>query len=389
LDLLDAPKRVRIYTKIDLCSAYHLVRITEGDEWKTAFRTRYGSYEWLVMPFGLSNAPSAFQRLMNEVFSDLLDVCIVIYLDDILIYLDNILEHKEHVREVLHCLHINGLYASPGKCVFHREEVEFLGYVLGPHGIQMDRSKVQTIQEWPTPQHLKDVQVFLGFANFYRRFIQDYSKITVPLTRLSRKSVPWYWSPKCNSAFQRLKLSFTTTLVLSHWDPESPLVLETDALDLAIAAILSTYVEGELHPIAYHSRALNTTELNYDIHDKELLAIFKAFKRWRHYLEGTSTTTDVITDHKNLIYFSESKNLSQRQARWSEYLSQFNLQIRFCPGALSSKPDALTRRWDIYTKNAKPPSVHANCRPIFHDLQLATGARAGRLLDPPVTATPP
>ena len=181
------------------------------------------------MPFRLSNAPSAFQHLMNKVFSDLLDVCVVIYLDDILIYSDNILEHKEHIREVLHCLCTNGLYASPGKCIFHYKEVEFLGYMLGPHGIQMDRSKVQTIQEWPIPQCLKDVQAFLGFTNFYRRFIQDYSKITVPLTRLSRKSVPWYWLPECNSAFQRLKLLFTTTPVLSYWDPESSLVLETDA----------------------------------------------------------------------------------------------------------------------------------------------------------------
>ena len=318
LDLLDAPKRVRIYRKIDLYSAYHLVRIMEGDEWKTPFQTQYGSYEWLVMPFGLSNAPSAFQCLMNKVFSDLLDMCVVIYLD-------NILEHKEHIREVLCRLRTNGLYASPGKCIFHRKEVKFLSYMLGPQGIQIDRSKIQTIQEWLTPRCLKDIQVFLGFINFYRRFIQDYSKITTSLTRLSCKSVPWHWSPECNSAFQRLKLSFTTAPVLSYWDPESPLMLETDASDLVIAAILSTYVEGELHPIAYHSRALNTTKLNYDIHDKELLVIFEAFKRWRHYLKGTSTTMDIITDHRNLIYFSESKNLSRRQARWSEYLSQFNL----------------------------------------------------------------
>jgi len=167
-DLLNTPKRARIYMKIDLCSAYHLVRIMEGNEWKTTFRTQYGSYKWLVMPFGLSNAPSAFQRLMNEVFSDLLDMCMVIYLDNILIYLDNILEHKEHVREVLRCLRTNGLYASSGKYVFHRKEVEFLGYMLGPQGIQMDRSKVQTIQEWPTPRCLKDIQAFLEFANFYR-----------------------------------------------------------------------------------------------------------------------------------------------------------------------------------------------------------------------------
>jgi len=252
-DLLDAPKKARVYSKIDLRSAYHLVRIAEGNEWKTTFRTRYGLYEWLVMPFGLSNAPSAFQRFMNELFSDLLDMCVVIYLDNILIYSDNLSEHKKHVKEVLRHLRANNLFASLGKCVFHCQQVKFLGYVLGPQGVQMDKSKVQTIQDWPTPRHLRDVQAFLGFANFYRRFIRNYSEITVPLIRLTRKSCPWNWSSECEAAFQSLKSSFTTAPVLTHWDPELPLVLETDTSDLALAAILSTYVEGDLHPIAYHS----------------------------------------------------------------------------------------------------------------------------------------
>ena len=283
----------------------------EGDEWKTAFRTHYGSYKWLVMPFGLTNAPSMFQRLMNEVFTDLLDVCVMIYLDDILIYLDSIVEHKDHIREVLRQLRTNGLFASPNKCVFHCDKVEFLGFILGPQGVQMDDSKVSIIQEWPTPRHLKDVQAFLGFANFYRRFIHNYSRIATPLTQLTRKSVPWNWSLGCEQAFQELKKAFTQAPVLTHWNPDSPIVLETDASDSALAAILSTYIGKELHPIAFHSRAFNTTEQNYDIHDKELLAIFEAFKKWRHYLEGTPTPVGMITDHKNLIYFCDSKNLTR------------------------------------------------------------------------------
>jgi len=378
-DLLDASKKARVYSKIDLRSAYHLVRITEGDEWKTTFHTCYGSYEWLVMPFGLSNAPSAFQHFMNELFSDLLDVCVVIYLDNILIYLDNILEHKKHVKEVLRRLRANDLYASSSKCVFYCQQVEFLGYILGPQGVQIDKSKVQVIQDWPTPCYLRDVQAFLGFANFYRHFIHNYSKITVPLTCLTCKSCPWNWSSDCESVFQLLESSFTSTLVLTHWDPDLPLVLETDASDLVLAAILSTYIEGELHPIAYHSRALNTTELNYNIHDKELLAIAESFKKWRHYLEGTPSPTDVIMDHRNLMYFCESKNLSRCQARWSEYLSQFNLQIRFRPGVLSSKPDALARHWDVYSKGANSSSSNSNRRPIFLNQQVSTKARAGRL----------
>ena len=181
-DLLDAPRKARIYSKIDLKHAYHLVRIAEGDEWKTAFRTRYGSYEWLVMPFGLSNAPSAFQRFMNDIFSDMLDVSVVVYLDDILVYSDDMSQHKEHVREVLRRLRANNLFASPKKCEFHKDTVEFLGYILSNNGLSMDPGKISSILEWPEPRKVKDIQSFLGFANFYRRFIDGYSRITVPLT---------------------------------------------------------------------------------------------------------------------------------------------------------------------------------------------------------------
>ena len=181
-DFLDAPQKARIYMKIDLQHAYHLVRVAEGDKWKTTFRTRWGSFEWNVMPFGLSNAPAAFQRFMNDVFSDLLDVCIVVYLDDILIYSDNPAEHEKHVHEVLTRLCKHGLYAKAEKCEFHVETTEFLGYILTPNGLQMGQEKVQMIQDWPEPWKVCDIQSFLGFANFYRRFIHGYSDIMVPLT---------------------------------------------------------------------------------------------------------------------------------------------------------------------------------------------------------------
>ena len=190
-DLLDSPKKARIYTKIDLRHAYHLVRITEGDEWKTSFRTKYGAFEWLVMPFGLTNAPAAFQRFMNDIFQDLLDVYVVVYLDDILIYSDTPEAHRKHVREVLRRLRKHGLYARPDKCEFHSETVEYLGYILSPEGLTMSSDKIKTILDWPTPQKVKDIQSFLGFANFYRRFIPFYSDITIPLTRLLRKDAPW------------------------------------------------------------------------------------------------------------------------------------------------------------------------------------------------------
>jgi len=231
------------------------------------------------MPFGLSNAPSAFQRLMNDIFSDVLDVFVVIYLDDILIYSDNMDNHKKHVKEVLKRLRENRLYALPTKYVFHQDRIEFLGFVLGVNGLRMDELKTQTIQNWLTPRRVKDVQSFLGFANFYRHFIDNYTEITSSLTRLTWKNEPWSWTTDCQVAFDNIKEAFTTAPILGHWDPESPMILETDASDRALAAILSTWSNGEIHPIAFHSRAFSTVEINYDVHDKELLAIIESFKK--------------------------------------------------------------------------------------------------------------
>jgi len=343
-DLLDSPSRAKIYSKIDLRHAYHLVRIAPGDEWKTAFRMRYGSYEWLVMPFGLTNAPAAFQRFVNTIFADMLDVCVVVYLDDILIYSEDMESHQQHVREVLRRLRLHGLFAKPEKCEFHSDSVEYLGYRLSPDGLTMSPDKIQTISDWPEPRKVKDIQSFLGFANFYRRFIFNYLDIVVPLTRLTRKDAPWNFSEDCRRSFNTLKHAFTTAPILTHFIPDTPIIVETDASDYAVAGILSiTCTDGEIRPVAYYSRTLTAPELNYNTHNKELLAIFEAFRNWCHYLEGSTSPIDVVTDHKNLEYFSTSKVLSRRQARWSEFLSQFSLVIRFRPGKLSAKPDALTR----------------------------------------------
>ena len=389
-DLLDAPRKARIYTKIDLRHAYNLVRIAPGDEWKTAFRTRYGSFEWRVMPFGLSNAPAAFQRFVNEIFADMLDVCVVVYLDDILIYSDNPDDHRKHVKEVLRRLRKHRLYARADKCEFHKDSVEYLGYILSADGLTMSDDKVRTILEWPEPRKVRDIQSFLGFANFYRRFIPSYSEIVLPLTRLTRKNVPWDFSDACRKAFNDLKTAFTRAPVLHHWVPDRQITVETDASDYAIAGILSiTSDSGELHPIAFHSRTLTGAELNYDTHDKELLAIFEAFKVWRHYLEGFGTPVDVVTDHKNLEYFLTTKLLTRRQARWSEYLSQFNMIIRFRPGKLGAKPDALTRRWDVYPKEGDSDysvvNPH-NYRPVFTHEQLSASLRATILRFPVLRA---
>jgi len=198
--------------------------------------------------------------------------------------------------------------------------------------------------------------VFLGFANFYRRFIHNYSELAVSLTHLTKKNSIWDWTTECQDAFDVLKGAFITALVLTHWDPEAPITIETNASDHALAAILSIHVKGDIHPVVFHSRTFNQAELNYDVHDKELLAIYEAFRKWCHYLEGTPRPIDMVTDHKNLIYFSRSKLLMRQQVHWSEYLAQFNLLIQFRPGHLGKKPDALMRRPDLYPiKEIQPP----------------------------------
>ena len=191
------------------------------------------------MPFGLTNAPATFQRLMNNVFLDLLDICVLVYLDDILIYSDTLEEHRRHIREVLLRLRNNKLYARGDKCSFHKDTVEYLGSILSPNGLSKDPSKVTTILEWPEPCEIKDTQSFLGLANFYRRFISDYSKITVPLTRLT-KGTPWDFSDACRSSFKSLKKAFTTVPVLTRRSPGDLLIVETDMSDYALGAILST-----------------------------------------------------------------------------------------------------------------------------------------------------
>jgi RNase H-like domain found in reverse transcriptase len=222
--------------------------------------------------------------------------------------------------------------------------VEFLGYMLSADGLTMSEEKVQTIWDWPEPWKVKDVQSFLGFFNFYRHFIHNYSDIMVPLTRLTRKGIPWDFTEDFRKSFEFLKKAFTSSPILSHWVPNQPLVVETNASDYALGAILSKFdASGELHPVAFHSQMFSGAKLNDDVHDKELLEIFEVFKCWLHYLEGSALPIDIVTDHKNLEYFCTMKLLTQRQARCSEFLSQLNLVTRFHPGKLGTKPDALTR----------------------------------------------
>jgi len=315
-ETLNRLSRAKIFIKLDIIAAFNRLRIREEDESLTAFRTRFGLFEYLVMPFGLCNGPASFQNYINDTLREYLDEFCTAYLDDILIYSDNEAEHEIHVNRVLQKLAQAGLQVDITKCAFHVTEVPYLGLIITIKGVKMDPAKVNTIVNWPTLVNVKDVQSFLDFANFYRRFIYGYSKIAAPLTRLTRKDVTFEWFTDCQAAFDTLKKAFTSDVILRHYNPDLQLVVETDASDYVSGGILSQYDKNDvLHPVAYFSKKHNPAECNYEIYDKELMAIVRAFEEWRPELEGSPTPIEMITDHKNLEYFMSTKQLSRRQAR--------------------------------------------------------------------------
>lgn len=349
--------KAKYFTKIDLRKAYNLLRIKAGDEWKTAFRTRFGLFESLVTNFGLTNAPPTFQRFINSIFHDILDIYLQAYLDDLLIYSDTLEEHREHVKEVLKRLRENNLFANLEKCEFEKQEVTFLGYHISTTGVSTDPAKVQAIRDWPTPTNMKQVQRFLGFANFYRTFIDNFADLAVPLNNLTRKDTPFHWSAEADSAFHNIKLAFCSAPVLRHPDTTKKFYVSGDASDFAIGATLSQEFDGKLHPVAYLSRKLDAAELNYEIHDKELLVIIESFRTWRYLLEGAAHKVTVYTDHRNLTHWRDSRHLNRRQVRWSQIISSMNFEIIYRRGADQAAPDAMSRRPDYKNKGKEPPQV--------------------------------
>jgi hypothetical protein len=347
-EIIDKVGMAKRFTKLDLRWGYNNVRIKEGDEWKAAFATRRGSFEPLVMFFGMTNSPPTFQNMMNDILKEEIDRGVVIvFIDDILIFTEGEEGHEEIVKEVLRKLKENDLFLKPEKCTFDATEIEFLGLVIGPDGIKMDPIKVEAITSWPIPKRIKEVQAFLGLANFYRRFVHDFSKVAAPLHNLTRKGVVWRWGETQQRAFEELKKKFVEGPVLVPVDFTRPLRVESDASDYATGAVLSMLCEDEKwHPCAYLSKGLNDVERNYDVHDKEMLGIIRALEAWRHYLEGAKHEVEIWTDHANLQYFMSAKKLNRRQARWALFLSRFNFHLIHKSGSLMKKADALSRRPD-------------------------------------------
>ena len=346
-ELRDRLGKARYFTKLDLKNGFYLLRIAKGDEWKTAFRYRYGLYEYTVMPFGLCNAPSMFQSMINDVFHDLLDEGVVVYLDDILIYSEDEKSHIDLVRRVRDRIRVAKLCCSIKKSDIHVREIEFLGYHISPEGMSMSTAKVESVKNWPVPRNVKDIQAFLGFANFYRRFIEGFSKICKPLTDLTQKDKMFEWTSQCEDAFRRLKTMFTEGPILAHFDFMRSTQLETDASNFALGAIRSQLCEdNRWQPIVFHSRKFQPAEVNYDVHNKEMTAIVATFKEWEHLLMSVHDEITVFSDHKNLEYFNSTKVLNRRPHRWAEFLQPFRFKVVYQEGRLNEKADTLSRRRD-------------------------------------------
>uniref|UniRef100_A0A671YIT6 Gypsy retrotransposon integrase-like protein 1 n=1 Tax=Sparus aurata TaxID=8175 RepID=A0A671YIT6_SPAAU len=357
--VFDQLQQAKVFTKLDLRNAYHLIRIREGDEWKTGFNTPSGHYEYRVMPFGLTNAPAVFQAMINDVLRDFLDHFVYVYLDDILIYSPDLDTHRDHVNQVLKRLLANHLYVKAEKSVFHADTVSFLGFIVAPGSVQMDPAKVSAVAEWPTPDSRKKVQQFLGFAKFYRRFVRGFSAIAAPLHALTSTQVQFHWSPEAEKAFKTLKHRFTSAPILTLPDPTRQFVVEVDASNEGIGAVLSQRSErdGKMHPCAFLSRRLSRAERNYDVGNRELLAVKLALEEWRHWLEGADHPFIVWTDHKNLEYIRKAKRLNSRQARWALFFNRFSFSLSYRPGSRNVKPDVLSRLFDPEPEAKEPETI--------------------------------
>jgi hypothetical protein len=348
-ELIGQLRGARFFTKLDVRWGYNNIRIREGDEWKAAFRTNRGLFEPLVMFFGLTNSPATFQTMMNDLFRDLVAKGVVcVYLDDILIYTETLEEHREVLQEVLERLRTHKLFLKPEKCEFEKTRIEYLGLIVGQGHAAMDPIKVAGAKDWPRPTNVKEVQSFLGFVNFYRRFIRDFSHLARPLFDLTRKDTEWKWEEGQQAAFDGLKEAITSAPVLLFPDDGRPYRVEADSSDFATGAVLSqlSAEDEKWHPVGYYSRSLSPVERNYEVHDKEMLAIIRALEEWRHLLEGAKHRVEIWTDHKNLEYFRSAKKLNRRQARWSLSLSRFDYALHHRPGRTMGKADALSRRAD-------------------------------------------
>ena len=336
-DLLDSISGSKYFSSLDLTSGYYQIRITDEDVPKTAFRTPFGLYQFKVLTFGLTNAPATFQAVMNDMLKDFVnDKFVVVYLDDILIHSKSEEEHERHLRLVLQRLREHKFYANLKKCEFKKQEIAFLGHIVGVNGIKVDPKKVQAVADWDVPKDVHGVRSFLGLANYFRRFLQGFSKMVAPLTNLTKKTNRWDWTSDCQQAFERVKRALTEAPVLVSPDTTKPYEVISDASGIGLGAVLLQ--DGR--PVAFESRKLSGAEQNYTVTEQEMLGVIHALQTWRCYLEGSEFT--VVTDHCPNTFFNTQANLSRRQARWAEFLQRFKFTWEYRPGR-TNVADPLSR----------------------------------------------
>jgi hypothetical protein len=343
-DLLDQLSGATVFSGLDLVSGYWQLRMSDEDAPKTAFRTHLGLYQWRVLPMGLSNAPSTFQRAMNEIFADCIGKFVCIYLDDILIYSKSPTEHLQHLEHVLKRLADSQLYIKLSKCKFNQYEIKFLGHIVGRGGVRMDPAKVEAVQQWPVPSDLHQLRQFLGLTNWFKRHIMGYSQLVLPLSnQLCSKSGSTpvdLSSPDCRAAFAAIKHALCTAPTLGTPDCSQPFEVICDASNFCLGGVLLQQDK----PLAYETRKFIPAECNYHAGERELLAVVHCLKAWRCYLEGSDFT--VVTDHNPITWFSTQPTLSPRQARWQELLSRFDFKWEYRPGRINVA-DPLSRRPDM------------------------------------------
>lgn len=341
-DSLDALGGNTFYSSLDLVQGYHQLEMEEDSKPITAFCTRSGLYQWEVLSFGLATAPGCFERLMERVLHGLHWKTLLVYLDDILVFSPGFETHLERLGEVFSRLQKANLKLKPSKCSLFATEVEYLGHVVNADGIKTDPKKVECIKDWPTPKHKKDVRSFLGTVGYYRRFIPGYSEISRPLTRLTTKDATFSWSEDCEVAFSILRRKLMETPILAYPDYQKSFILDTDASDVGVGAVLSQVHNGEERVVGYFSKMLKTEELKYCVTRKEMLAVIKATKHFRNYLLGKEFL--IRTDHASLTWLLRSK-VSQGQAgRWLESMSEYIYNIVHRKGLKHSNADGLSRR---------------------------------------------
>ena len=329
-DLFDQLQGARVFSKIDLRSSYHQLKIQSEDVPKTAFKTRYGHYEFLVMPFGLTNAPAVFMDLMNRIFQPYLDQFVIVFIDDILIYSGSKEDHEEHLRVVLQILRENQLYAKFSKFQFWLDSVAFLGHVISAEGVYVDPQKIEAIVNWKPPTNVTEIRSFLGLAGYYRKFVEGFSKLAAPLTKLTRKEEKFVWSESCQQSFNELKRKLTSTPILTLPSGQDGYTVYCDASRQGLGCVLMQHE----NVIAYASRQLKKHKQNYPTHDLELAAVVFAPRIWRHYLYGVPCR--IFTDHKSLQYLFTQKELNMRQRRWVELIKDYECTLsRKSTGSIS------------------------------------------------------